>query len=37
VHFLQIWLLPERTELPPSYEQRAFLTEEKRKRAWLHP
>ena len=30
VHFLQIWLLPERTELPPSYEQRAFPTEEKR-------
>jgi redox-sensitive bicupin YhaK (pirin superfamily) len=30
VHFLQIWLLPERTELPPSYEQRTFPTEEKR-------
>ena len=30
VHFLQIWLLPERTGLPPSYEQRAFPTEEKR-------
>jgi redox-sensitive bicupin YhaK (pirin superfamily) len=24
VHFLQIWLLPEREGLAPSYEQRAF-------------
>jgi redox-sensitive bicupin YhaK (pirin superfamily) len=24
VHFLQIWLLPERDKLAPSYEQRAF-------------
>ena len=30
VHFLQIWLLPEWTGLPPSYEQRAFSDEEKR-------
>ena len=29
VYFLQIWILPERTGLPPSYEQRMFPTEEK--------
>ena len=23
-HFLQIWLTPERTRIPPSYEQRTF-------------
>jgi len=30
VHLLQIWLLPEREGLPPSYEQRNFAPDEKR-------
>jgi redox-sensitive bicupin YhaK (pirin superfamily) len=34
VHFLQIWILPERENLPPSYEQRAFDLEKNRGR-WL--
>ena len=29
VHFLQIWILLERTSLPPSYEQRTFSAAEK--------
>ena len=29
VHFLQIWLLPERRGLKPGYQQRSFGTEEK--------
>jgi redox-sensitive bicupin YhaK (pirin superfamily) len=30
VHLYQIWLLPERHGLPPSYEQKAFAEEERR-------
>jgi hypothetical protein len=30
VHFLQIWIVPERKGLEPSYEQKAFSNEEKR-------
>lgn len=30
VHFLQIWLLPDRGGLPPSYEQKAFSEDERR-------
>lgn len=29
VHFLQIWILPDQRGLEPSYEQRAFLRDEK--------
>ena len=35
VHFLQIWLLPERNGLPPSYEQRTFTDDDKRGRLRL--
>jgi redox-sensitive bicupin YhaK (pirin superfamily) len=30
VHLLQIWILPERTGLRPSYEERSFSEEERR-------
>jgi hypothetical protein len=35
VHFLQIWLLPERGGMPPSYAERRFSDEDKRGRLRL--
>jgi len=35
VHFLQIWLIPAESGLPPSYEQRTFGTDDKRGRLRL--
>lgn len=35
VHFLQIWILPERQGMEPSYDERTFPAEEKRDRLRL--
>jgi hypothetical protein len=35
VHFLQIWILPERRAIPPSYEQKTFPNKAKRGRLYL--
>lgn len=36
MHFLQIWVLPERDGLEPGYEQRAFSADDRRGRLRLN-
>lgn len=35
VHFLQIWIMPDRKNIPPSYEQKAFPESERQNRLLL--
>ena len=35
MHLIQIWIVPERTDLPPSYEQKHFTAADKRGRLRL--